>query len=1140
MARQVLPIVGAAVGAYFGGPAGAQLGYMIGSIVGNAVDPQIIKGPSIGDGVLQTSKEGVPRPIVYGTGCIAGNVFDRGEIRKWKKRTRQGKGGPVNEEERMSLTFAIRICEGPIAGILRIWEDEKLVYDIRPESEIKEDSTRYGAKFRFYNGSETQLPDPALEAIREPGKTPSYRGTAYIVFEDLDVTDRRGSVPSFRFEVVSENTSSRRAVVSTASSVFELNEENNLVITDDIDWGFYEPNILQAGLGARMRPDDAFSLSYDSQYVAAVAADPFGGDNLLLAKRKVDDAWVDCTVASLPSQPLRATFSPARNFLAVLCEEHLVLLNADGSEFFLLEQQPHGKVFLTDTSTGTTVQQLAGQSKLVFKWDGSMLAFLGVELDGGSFPVGHVWMGRIRVVESGFDPGEYVLTREVFTSSTFLSDVKEDFSLSQSWDDRNDVVYWTGDYSGPLNPNSGPTIRGIDAGVSLTNSVYSDEDFSIGKGRHCFFLPDGSVGVIGPSVSESGVSLYRLPTEFSSNNRVFTGTKTLLWSSNLLPSSTIQEVRMIRESTGSSYLIAFVAGSGDTSYNLTLLQFSSGGEVTQLGSSIHSSPQAGLGFVAGQTSLEAGKALLGNIIRDVTLRSKVDVDALDLVDVENTVVRGYIVAGAYNANNVLRSLQDTFLFDPADWDKKIHFVSRGKPVVAVLDEDALVDDPTEETRENAREYPRKMELFYQNPDVGYAAAKAVAERVSQDYDLSGTTSMESPVTLIVDEAWQLADKQLKILWEEARGEVVLRVNAEFDFLSPTDCIGFYRRGVGSRLRIHKIDKADGVLTLTCRHDRQSAYTSDVVGLPVIPPTKPPSSITGETLFQFLNIPALVDNVDPLLHYYYGATGTSDAWYGAIIERSVDDDDFSEVSRTSFPARMGQLIDPLPFSSEYFPDTTNSFVVEMFRNDDILESVSESQLLREQNGAALSRPDGTAELIQFRDVEDLGERKFRISYILRSRLNSGADAHPAGTIFTFLDDVVAVTAGSALMGATLNHRPTSFNESPESSDVYTDTWSPVLSQTEFPVDQLLANRDGDVVSVSWSPRERFGTDVNPIRSVNWTSYRATATDGTFSQTVDVLTPYVNMTVAGWASPISVSVSQVNRITGPGPSVTVQAS
>lgn len=199
MARTILPIVGGIVGSFFGAP---QLGFAIGSLIGNAVDPQRIKGPRIGDANVQTSQEGSPRPIVFGTAAVMGNLIDRGPLEKVITEERQGKGGgPVVETESLFMTFAIRICEGEIDGISRIWEDEKLVYDVTPGSKIPADSNRYASGFTLYLGDEEQLPDPDLEAIHGVGNTPAYRGTAYIVFKEKNLTERRGSIPQFRFEV---------------------------------------------------------------------------------------------------------------------------------------------------------------------------------------------------------------------------------------------------------------------------------------------------------------------------------------------------------------------------------------------------------------------------------------------------------------------------------------------------------------------------------------------------------------------------------------------------------------------------------------------------------------------------------------------------------------------------------------------------------------------------------------------------------------------------------------------------------------------------------------------------------------------------------------------------------------------------
>lgn len=220
--RTLFGVAGAVVGFYVtgGNPEGARWGFMIGSVVGGIVDPEVLKGPSLGDGQQQTSQAGVPRPIIYGIAAGRGNVIDRGELRKIKVREEQGKGGPIVESERFILTYAIRICEGP-AHVRRVLKDGKLVYDIsdmtqRPDTsgdkwtEYRIGRQTMNAKFlktyRFYTGDETQLPDSALEAIHGVGETCAYRGTAYMAAVNDDVTERGGSVSDFLFEMASSAT----------------------------------------------------------------------------------------------------------------------------------------------------------------------------------------------------------------------------------------------------------------------------------------------------------------------------------------------------------------------------------------------------------------------------------------------------------------------------------------------------------------------------------------------------------------------------------------------------------------------------------------------------------------------------------------------------------------------------------------------------------------------------------------------------------------------------------------------------------------------------------------------------------------------------------------------------------------------
>ena len=157
MARQILPLAGAVIGGIIAPGAGAQWGFAIGSIIGNIVDPIEVQGRKLGDAPTQVAAEGGARAIVFGKGCIRATVIlERGGRRVIRQRESAGKGsGPTTVNERALWTFAIGLGEAiPGGAVLRIWENEKLVYDVTPDSQIIADSIKFAERFRFYDGAD--------------------------------------------------------------------------------------------------------------------------------------------------------------------------------------------------------------------------------------------------------------------------------------------------------------------------------------------------------------------------------------------------------------------------------------------------------------------------------------------------------------------------------------------------------------------------------------------------------------------------------------------------------------------------------------------------------------------------------------------------------------------------------------------------------------------------------------------------------------------------------------------------------------------------------------------------------------------------------------------------------------------------
>jgi hypothetical protein len=234
MAQLVLGAVGAVVGFYFGGTSGAQAGFAIGAAVGSTLGPgATVEGPRISDLKVQVSSYGVSIPRGYGGFPVAGNVIWSTDLQEDRESEDVGKGGPSQTQVTYSysVSCAIALCDGPIAGVRRIWADSKLVYDARADADADTigASAEFAEFFTLYLGTEDQQPDPTIEATEGAGNVPAYRGTAYIVFTDLPLGDYGNRLPNFLFEVFTEGDYGASQGDGILNHFEELDEDGKVV-----------------------------------------------------------------------------------------------------------------------------------------------------------------------------------------------------------------------------------------------------------------------------------------------------------------------------------------------------------------------------------------------------------------------------------------------------------------------------------------------------------------------------------------------------------------------------------------------------------------------------------------------------------------------------------------------------------------------------------------------------------------------------------------------------------------------------------------------------------------------------------------------------------------------------------------------
>ena len=210
-------VVGALAGFMIAGAAGALKGASIGMSIGGVLDPPKLPttmGPRLTDTTMQTSTYGATIPRVYGTVPVVGNIFwlENNKLKEVSKKTKvSGKGGSKQTIITFSYfaTFAVGLCQGPIAGIRRIWIGSKLLYDAgSSEASAVIASNNATALFTLHLGESTQAADARMQATVGIANTSAFRGLAYIVFRDLPLADYGNSLAGTQVKVEVMQTSS--------------------------------------------------------------------------------------------------------------------------------------------------------------------------------------------------------------------------------------------------------------------------------------------------------------------------------------------------------------------------------------------------------------------------------------------------------------------------------------------------------------------------------------------------------------------------------------------------------------------------------------------------------------------------------------------------------------------------------------------------------------------------------------------------------------------------------------------------------------------------------------------------------------------------------------------------------------------
>lgn len=187
-----------AIGTIVGGP----LGGAIGALAGRQVDAMIFapgprEGPRLNELAVTTSSYGIAVPRQFGRMRVAGQIIWATDLVERREKRGGGKGKPSTVTYSYSASFAVALSSRPVQQIGRVWADGKLLRGAGGDLKV-------AGTFRFHPGSGDQAPDPLIAAAEGAERCPAFRGVAYAVFEDLDLSEYGNRIPALTFEVMAD------------------------------------------------------------------------------------------------------------------------------------------------------------------------------------------------------------------------------------------------------------------------------------------------------------------------------------------------------------------------------------------------------------------------------------------------------------------------------------------------------------------------------------------------------------------------------------------------------------------------------------------------------------------------------------------------------------------------------------------------------------------------------------------------------------------------------------------------------------------------------------------------------------------------------------------------------------------------
>lgn len=1083
-ARLGLAVTGAIVGSYFGQPG---LGFALGSLAGSMLFPgegMTSEGPRLSDLAVTGSGFGGMIPIPFGTMRMSGNIVWATPIQE--ERNKQKMGGKGGGPQSTSVTyayygnFAVVFGEGVAVDVLRIWADGKLIYDQKSGSS---GARLEDLNFRFYPGDEEQLPDPLIESYVGVGNTPAHRGLAYIVFERMPLAPYGNRIPNITAEINFEDASDTSVTVTTGPDIGEGHDMDDLLIdwtrrrayaiqTDRTTINAFDLNSLSkvATLYTQVGPHNSFVTALCER-----------DGNFMYHKGPTDNT--DYVVDPYTGVVLRSNGSGTRvhNTQAVVTTLYLPM-----TSYSIIE---------TLVSRSGSVLRVHDWEFLEHRYDFSLAGYVTSTLVGSQ--VGVTWAAWFK--STGIVPVS--LTNKMETTEVGA------LRAGAAYLEHTEITpadlggsAFTIPGSGDLHLEYDPTTNSILFGVGVTGRgpvvVRWSPEVGVVWATDVPFVP-GDFGLItssrGPSGHLRGGTWAYLETPTSGPDQNHKIVRVSIASGSL---GSGYDGTVTYNSLGQGVM----AYDDDTNTLYGLEAFESGDHFKKV--------QLG--------GRDAVSASLADIVRALGERVGFDPAAdFDVSDLEDLYVPGFAVTRQISVKELIAPLALTYFFDVVESDYKLVFRLRGDAVEATVTQAEMVVDgdsePYSERRVQEVELPRRYALSFWNSDADYLPDTQQGQRIRAPYAFTRSDDVTTVAVAVAQAAEfmkRAAEKILYTMWRE-RSITSARLPWTYLYLDPTDPVQLSLddgRSFRARLTQHNVG-VDFTVEATAVNEAPAQYASTVGADGASPPPQTIPALGASELFLLDS--TLLRDVDaaPATQsraYYLGSNFGSGAWPGADFQRSLDGAyTWETVDRILSAAPWGTLRAALPAPDSFWLwDEENVVDVQMVVGSTSLESATELEVLNGANALAVVNADGTLEVLLYRDVEDLGNGRLRLSGLIRGTRGTDTMAeatHAAGSrvIALTVDTTEAFVQLQTRLGVEQHFRAITVGAIPDNTAAVPFTYTGRDLMPYAPVHVEAVDNAGDI-DFTWVRRTRLGGD-------EWTDGDATVplSEATEEYELDVL-------------------------------------